>query len=154
MNIFYVNQDPMIAARELCDKHVVKMIVEGIQMMSTAHHVLVPTAKYLEDLYKPSHTNHPCNKWIRVSSSNYNWLYYHTEELSREYTRRYGKNHRSAEKLKLTWINPSPVGPETTPPQCMPDEFKVTDNPVQAYQNFYVHDKACLLYTSPSPRDS
>ena len=33
MNIFVVDEDPVIAARQLCDKHVVKMILETAQML-------------------------------------------------------------------------------------------------------------------------
>lgn len=37
MNIFYLERDPKIAAEFHCDKHVVKMIVESAQMLSSAH---------------------------------------------------------------------------------------------------------------------
>ena len=40
MNIFVLNKDPVLAAQEQCDKHVVKMIVESAQMLSTAHRML------------------------------------------------------------------------------------------------------------------
>ena len=35
MNIFVVDEDPEVAARQLCDKHVVKMILESAQMLCT-----------------------------------------------------------------------------------------------------------------------
>ena len=40
MNIFYLHSDPALAAEMHCDKHVVKMILEYAQMLSTAHRVL------------------------------------------------------------------------------------------------------------------
>ena len=40
MNIFILDNDPAIAAKLQCDKHVVKMIVESAQMLSTAHRML------------------------------------------------------------------------------------------------------------------
>ena len=40
MNIFYLDRDPKIAAQMMCDKHVVKMILESAQILSTAHRVL------------------------------------------------------------------------------------------------------------------
>ena len=40
MNIFYLNRDPIECALQHCDKHVVKMIIEYAQLMSTAHRVL------------------------------------------------------------------------------------------------------------------
>ena len=40
MNIFFLNRDPETAAKEHVDKHVVKMIVEYAQLLSTAHRML------------------------------------------------------------------------------------------------------------------
>ena len=36
MNIFFLDKDPKIAAQLQCDKHVVKMVLETAQMVSTA----------------------------------------------------------------------------------------------------------------------
>ena len=40
MNIFYLHKKPEISAQLHCDKHVVKMIIEYAQMLSTAHRML------------------------------------------------------------------------------------------------------------------
>lgn len=40
MNIFYLDKNPVMAAQYHCDQHVVKMILETAQMLSTAHRVL------------------------------------------------------------------------------------------------------------------
>jgi len=40
MNLFYLHKDPEISATLHCDKHVVKMIIEYAQMLSTAHRML------------------------------------------------------------------------------------------------------------------
>ena len=40
MNLFILNRNPVIAAQDQCDKHVVKMIVESAQMLSTVHIML------------------------------------------------------------------------------------------------------------------
>ena len=40
MNIFYLDPDPSTCAKMHLDKHVVKMIIEYAQLMSTAHRVL------------------------------------------------------------------------------------------------------------------
>ena len=40
MNIFILDTDPVVAAQSQCDKHVVKMVTESAQMLSTAHRVL------------------------------------------------------------------------------------------------------------------
>ena len=94
MNLFILNRNPVIAAQDQCDKHVVKMIVESAQMLSTVHRMLdgIETkrpsksgktmAKYFElsddredVLYKAVHFNHPCTVWSRESMHNYRWHY-------------------------------------------------------------------------------
>lgn len=49
MNIFYLDRDPALAARYHCDKHVVKMILELGQLLSTAHRIL--TTEETWDVY-------------------------------------------------------------------------------------------------------
>jgi hypothetical protein len=39
MNIFFVDKDPRIAARCLVDTHVSKMLLESVQLLSTAHRI-------------------------------------------------------------------------------------------------------------------
>jgi hypothetical protein len=151
MNIFYVNDDPVLAAQDLCDKHIVKMILEGMQMMSTAHHVLRPSAEYLSEILKPTHTNHPCNVWIRKSSDNYRWLHLHTVALCHEYSNRYAKQHRLEDKFVYLDGNPSPIGSLTPPAQAMPIEFKVYNDPVQAYRNYYINSKSRFAEWRYSP---
>ena len=40
MNIFYLHDDPVNLQKMHCDKHVVKMIIEYAQLLSTAHRML------------------------------------------------------------------------------------------------------------------
>ena len=40
MNVFYLDPDPVKCAKMHVDKHVVKMIVEYAQLLSTAHRML------------------------------------------------------------------------------------------------------------------
>jgi hypothetical protein len=40
MNIFVLHRDPATAARDHCDRHILKMILEYGQMLSTAHRLL------------------------------------------------------------------------------------------------------------------
>lgn len=101
MNIFVLDKDPRIAAQSQCDKHVVKMVLESAQMLSTAHRVLDgDETKFGNVLYKVTHKNHPCNVWCRTTSSNYTWLYMHFIALCDEYRYRYGKIHLSDTKLR------------------------------------------------------
>ena len=146
MNIFYLDRDPEIAAQMMCDKHVVKMILESAQMLSTAHRVL-DGDEYANKmgLYKLAHKNHPSTIWVRTSSENYRWLFNHYDALMQEYTYRYDKTHatsRLRDALNKTPDNiPSTQYPNTDPPQCMPEECKGEDT-VLAYQTYYIIEKS------------
>ena len=139
MNIFVVNTNPIIAARDLCDKHVVKMITESVQLLSWA---MISIG--LEGPYKKSdrHWNHPCTKWTRETFENYYWLYRHADELGKEYTRRYGKYHLAHKKLHddvPIWIDLPEFG--LTPfANCTP--YKDAGDIVEAYRKFYVFEKS------------
>lgn len=143
MNIFYLDRDPAIAAKHHYNKHVVKMVLEAAQLLSTAHHI----EGNPEDVpYKKTHVNHPSAVWVRSSTANYLWCYNYMVELGKEYTRRYGKDHLTISKCKLV-LAKVPKGitnPEfTDPPQCMPDEYKDNDA-VKGYWNYYIKGKSHL----------
>ena len=146
MNIFFLDSDPKKCAEQHCDKHVVKMILESAQLLSTAHHVLCESADYdylPKDIYKPTHKNHPSAIWARTTDGNYNWLYVLWRELMSEYKYRYMKTHACERLIKpLGWL-PSNIerGPFTPPPKAMPDEYKVEDT-IQSYKNYYNGAKA------------
>jgi hypothetical protein len=94
MNLFFLHDDAREAARLQSDVHVVKMILETMQMLCTAlYHCLNPIVFPVE-LYKPTHVNHPSTKWIRHSPENFMWALQHGHELCLEYTRRYNKIHK------------------------------------------------------------
>lgn len=145
MNIFYLDKSPSIAASYFYDKHKVKMILESAQMLCTAHHHY--NEKYGTDYYVPykkAHYNHPSSIWCRENKSQYMWLYKHMIALGQEYTARYGKKHKTIEKCaSILSFAPAniPDTPFNEPPQCMPDEYKVTGNSIKAYWNYYIGDK-------------
>src|SRR5690349_1481198 len=95
MNIFFLSLCPEQAAIMQCDKHVVKMILETAQLLSTAFRLLAVDHNHT-GIYKISHVNHPTAKWVRSSKENCLWTIRHGLELSNEYSRRYnGKEHKS-----------------------------------------------------------
>ena len=166
MNIFRLYNCPVRAAEMMCDKHVVKMIVEYAQILSTAHRVLdgTPTkrpsksgrtmqthyeldgAHWESVMYKATHINHPSCVWARENTDNYQWLYKHFRATCAEYTKRYGKIHATEEKLKgALWFCPlgAPRRYETPIPQCMPDYYK-HDDAVTAYRQYYAGEKSAI----------
>ena len=162
MNIFYLDRDVTKCAEYHNDKHVVKMILEYAQLLSTAHRV-IDGVEYVDktangrsikrwrledntlekELYKATHINHPSAVWVRQSNNNYNWLMCLFIELLREYTYRYGKIH-ATERLVYFLRKPSrniPVSHLTQPTPAMPDEYKVPGDSLQSYRNYYIGAK-------------
>lgn len=148
MNIFFVSADPLIAARSLPDKLVVKMPLETAQLLSTAINELGGNAPY-----KSTHKNHPSAVWCRQSRANFDWLVTHGLALCAEYSFRYGKTHKCAEVIQIcasqaaSCVWPS-VG-ATFPPLCMPDQYKHVqkssmsreEHVTLAYQAYLVGEK-------------
>ena len=140
MNIFFLHRDPAIAAHMLHNKHVVKMVLETAQMLSTACHARGQG----EGLYKPTHENHPCVLWATESLANFWWLLEHGLELCYEYTYRFGKVHKSQEMIVACSMVTSAGAYDprlVSPPQCMPDEYMLPGDPVTAYRNYYLGRK-------------
>jgi hypothetical protein len=140
MNLFFVNKDPVVAAFDLVDKHVVKMILECCQMMSTAAR---RNGYESEHIYKDAHVNHPMTKWVGDSKEHYAWCWEHAIALSSEYRVRYGKTHKSSRLLpRLTVAMANvPSNGWVDPPLCMPDEYKIGDY-VESYREYYRKGKA------------
>jgi hypothetical protein len=142
MNIFYLSTDPEKAAKYMYNKHVVKMILESAQLLCTAH--VISDGENADVPYKVTHKNHPSAIWARESISNYKWLYDHMIALGEEYTKRYGKKHLTILKCSgvLSKAPANVIKTELTPmPQCMPDQYKVPGNSVEAYWNYYEAEK-------------
>jgi hypothetical protein len=144
MNIFVLSLDPKECAEMHVDKHVVKMILEYCQLLCTAHWVLDPESDHAA-LYKKTHTNHPCAKWVRESISNYMWLLSLLKCLFVEYEYRYKRVHASKRLLGDLEIPPDniPIGRKTPFALAMPDEYKV-GTAVDSYIEYYRHGKRHL----------
>lgn len=136
MNIFYLDHDPVIAARYQVDKHVVKMILESAQLLCTAHHAHGVGQDWM---YKPTHKNHPSAIWVRESGGNYNWLWVHAMALLDEYQLRYKKKHACTYIIKKLYQPPKTLINKAflTPIKlAMPDEYKRAC-PVESYRAYY-----------------
>lgn len=159
MNIFYLDNDPKICAEMHVDKHCVKMILEYAQLLSTAHRV-IDGEEYIDFtkngrkikrwrlsndnmerlLYKATHINHPSAVWVRQSQANYDWLYVLWHELMSEYTYRYNKRHECEKLVTLLKKVPYNINKDldfTEPTPAMPDEYKVDNNSIASYHNYY-----------------
>lgn len=160
----------MQAAEWMVDKHVVKMILESAQLLSTAHRVLdgelvdgikinLDTGKsrktkayILTDardsvIYSATHMNHPSAVWCRTSVQNYDWLVDHMFALMREYTHRYDKTHKCYGEISYMLQSPPKNLKDwdwTPMPSCMAPEYIISDDPIINYRNYYREGKKNL----------
>jgi hypothetical protein len=169
MNIFYLSKNAQEAAQFHNDKHVVKMILESAQLLSTAHRVLdgheviekkqvhgslparwrnVKRWKLNDNrdghIYQSTHVNHPSAVWVRQSIDHYRYQYDLMYYLIGEYKYRYeGRDHKCEGLLHWLLNAPEniPIIPWVDPPQAMPDDCKVEGDSVQAYRNYYAKYK-------------
>jgi len=133
MNIFALSKDPAQCAEWMCDKHVVKMTLETAQILSTVNYI---HDRWTDGMYKPTHKNHPCVLWTAENWHNYGWLILHGFALSQEYTKRYGKVHKTHAVLcELSHTHLHAV--DTTPfARCFPDDITI-ECTHEAYREYY-----------------
>ena len=147
MNIFVTYPDPVISAQTLCDIHVVKMVLESAQMLSTAWREYSLAYADEHELDQAAYINHPCTIWTQSARENYSWLYKPFIAVCEEYTHRYGKSHASARlKGPLMWAPFKPRSVLATIEQpygfvlAMPDEYK-SDDVFDSYRNYLINEK-------------
>jgi len=153
MNLFILSLDPARAAEEMMDKHVNKILLEAVQMLSTAMRVLTPEIP--EDLsnsiYKLAHKNHPVTIWCRTSRANFIWTLDLVDALHAEWKYRYGhpetKIHKSYVVAQILRANipaddkfPRPESEGVTPfALAMPDQYKDPEgDAVKSYRAYYM----------------
>lgn len=128
MNIFILDESPILAARVQHDRHVVKMSLESCQMLSTACKVdgfardalahstmpdkdeilsfsllgsLAPEIFTSAELMKPTHQNHPASVWVREHPANFIWLAIHLDALMAEAHHRWPGKSRKCDALRF-----------------------------------------------------
>ena len=161
MNIFVLDKDPYKAAEMMCDKHVVKMIVESCQILSAAFDITYkesgrgrgkgePSATFDLPQYPKSVKKHPCTLWVVESIENYRWLLKHFDALLNEYTKRYNKVHKYGQGInkhleiytgQLIWLD-LPNVPQTKFVQAITNTDLHRDDPIEGYREYYIQEKA------------
>ncbi|SEH15574.1 hypothetical protein SAMN04487967_2141 [Natronorubrum sediminis] len=143
MNVFWLDDDPRLAARYHCDQHVNKLLLEAAQVLCTAARENGYEADFL---YQSTHADHPVTIWARESRANWRQLREHAQALNEEFVERYEKDEPHASWQVIERIDPSEIefpSAEPTPkPQAMPDEYCCPDDPVSAYRAYYAGEKA------------
>ena len=142
-----------LAANQMIDKHVVKMILESGQMLSTAHRVLdgdewtklrmvnrIKRQSTLRRTRRPPVesiiVNHPCTRWVMESLSNHRWLSVHCPP-SPASTRGGTTRTHASESLMEHLLTKSPINITdkglTKFAQAMPEQYK-NESAVSAYR--------------------
>jgi len=171
MNLFVLSKNPVEAAQAHGDKHVVKMILEAVQMLYSAHwtveHPCLLEERYSVRLaalqrtlsvpdsmlsapekisgghYRPVHLHHPCTIWVRYCIGNYMWAADLALALGAEYEFRYGKTHSCM--AHAIWLHENPPSLRPFPRMgfaiAMDPKFRVKGDPLASYIKFYQESK-------------
>jgi len=172
MNIFWLSWNITLAARMLCDQHIVKMALEAAQIAYSVLYLVYKNENKL-DLYKqiiekapfvnssqtygykPCFLHHPCVKWAAICNANFKETLKMGKAITDEYTNRYNKTHSVAKHLDFLNSQILPYSdktlnflPMTRPFVASPDIYKVYDikdktiDVINSYKNYYISDKA------------
>jgi hypothetical protein len=147
MNLFILSWNCQECAAYMFDKHVVKILLEAVQMLCATVQILDPENEVTQHvkLYKISHKNHPVTVWMRTSLANYTWALDLVDAMHAEWKFRYNhppdKMHKAyvvatylrkyapaADKFPCTGLTPFAM--------AMPEECKSAD-PIAAYRAYY-----------------
>lgn len=174
MNIFCTNEDPVLAARDLCDKHCrSKMIIEGAIMLAHCFpqelldHPSTPKTKAGKSRKAgKGYYNHCCSIWTRETKDNFNWLVQHTLEQCRERMYRWPNSEPHFTQTFIEWCDANQHNTTITKTGLTP--FAVAINPgskcrlvngfrymseVDMYRNFIYYDKPFASWTKRSVPD-
>lgn len=146
MNIFILDPEIEVNVTYYIDKHVVKMVTEYAQILSSVLLLCGVTSPY-----KLTHKDHPAVKWAKESLENYQYLWNLCNRLGQEYTHRYGKSHR-AHKTLLEKIPYNPSISQlglTKFINCTP--YKDITDPISAYRKYYCIDKSYFAKWTKRP---
>ena len=161
MNRFILATDPQDIPELMCDQHVIKMLTEEGQMLSSAIRQHMPDFASQHDagLFNTSpnsgYSRHPCTRWAAHNKTNFEWaidLFFH---MAVEYTCRFGTEHGTQTRLGgllLLAITCDeyevsfPDGKLTSHPQCFGDLQQACETsewwPVGAYRTYYRHKQS------------
>ena len=171
MNIFCLDNDPVVAARSMGDQHVrSKMIIESAQMLANCFR--------LDDLLRPdcprtakstprkySYIHHPCSVWVMESRENMTWLINHTKALEEERLFRLPECRPHFSMQFVLWeeqnilLSRVPTKPQTPfaiaiseDKRCRQDPRFATADTVGKYRLYYELDKTDLTWTRREPK--
>ena len=174
MNIFVTNDDPVLAARDLCDQHVrSKMVIESAIMLAHAfpQELLDHPSTPRTQSGKPrksgkGYAKHQCSIWARETKSNFEWLVNHTLEMFTERMYRWPDSKEHFTKTFIEWCGNNAHNITTTHLELTPyavaintdcncrklpgfDQLSVIDQ----YRAYIIYDKDFATWTTRQSPD-
>ena len=166
MNIFATDENPIIAARNLCDKHINKMIVESAQMLANGFSLErlaqddVPRNQKGEPRTH-GYPKHPCTLWTYETTGNMDWLCSHALEMGNERRYRWPDRAKHFSLDFISWCRDNiydslaPVGELTDFAVAISEDMncrKRVENfndlsSIDKYRFYYKHDKEFAEWT-------
>ena len=148
MNIFVLDFDIRKCAEYHFDSHVVKMVTESTQILST-----VCRLNHMDVGYKTTHASHPCVKWAGESILNWMWLKQLTLELNEEWKYRYEhtRDHKAWQVCKTLPLPDLPNLGVTN--FALATNGIRLENAVKTYREYYrTKDHLALWTKRPIPK--
>lgn len=148
MNLFRLDNNPLIAARYNQDLHCRKILLEASQLLANCYSAdQLVFSPYTQNgtMRKHSHIHHPISKWVKETYGNFTWTLRHANALTYEFEFRFGKKH-FCESFIFWCAKNSPhllssdLGEvQTEQPQCFKayPQCIVNGDPVAGYRNYY-----------------
>lgn len=138
MNIFFLSLIPQLCAQMHGDKHVIKMILESVQMLCTAYRMLNGEVKCTKQVkgcigntdwiceveeetkmkpYRITHQKHGCTVWTATCQGNFLWLCHLAYWLCIEKEIRWPENQPHKSKPLVIWFLNNPPNIDLFPCQ-------------------------------------
>ena len=132
MVVYFLDNDPKKAAICLCDGHIQTSLLS-----------LVGTFKNIVDdkFPKTNNVNYSIIQWTMESKENCNWLMSYTEELGKEYKKRFKKENACIKIINNVKLPTLPDRKLTPFPLVLPDKYKLED-PIESYREYYICEKS------------
>lgn len=152
MDIYFLHEEPDVAAVAVADKHVLRSIEECAGLLCTAHRVLdgKQTGKLRfvfpkndpreTKFYKSRLVNHAIPVWVRANAGNYFWVYRYFIVLCDRYRKQQGVISEVESSLSYVLSRYPlhiPKGRTLIPPMDeVPEEFR-TEDVFESYRAWY-----------------
>lgn len=161
VNVFYLDDDPVMAAKMHCDRSLRYAIVWTCQILSTVWHLksdlvlndwsVTSPFQYGElkclvsdlggqRIFNRRHIGHPDVIWAGLYGGNYDWLYRFGTALLEEFTLRFDRIHACLPVIRTLELMP-PCLVETSDTWCdapavLPGEYVLEDS-VESYKKYF-----------------